>query len=98
MDAYRPSPASPLRAAVAAPLAKLGREMFGGAAVVPTMSTGASDSVWLRNRGVPVYGVSGMFTDMDDPRAHGRDERIQTRAYYDGIEFMHRYIKALAAR
>lgn len=98
MDKYRPSPASSMRAAVVAPIAKLGRELFGGAPVVPTMSTGASDSVWLRNRGVPVYGVTAMFTDMDDPRAHGRDERIQVRAYYDGIEFMYRYIKALAAR
>lgn len=98
MDEYRPSPASPLRADLVAPIGRIGKQMFGTAKVVPTMSTGASDSLWLRNRGVPVYGVSAMFTDIDDPRAHGRDERILVRSYYDGIEFMHRYIKAIASR
>lgn len=97
-DSYRPSPASPLRDDLTVPLAKIGQQMFGVVKVVPTMSTGASDSLWLRNRGVPVLGVSGMFTDIDDPRAHGRDERILITSYYDGIEFMGRYIKAIAAR
>lgn len=98
MDDYRPSPASPLRADLVDPVVKLGKQMFGGATVVPAMSTGASDSIWLRNRGVPVYGVSAMFTDMDDPRAHGRDERILKSSYFDGVEFMYRYIKAIASR
>ncbi len=98
MDEYRPSPASPLRDDLVAPLTKLGKQMFGAVKVVPTMSTGASDSLYLRNRGVPVLGVSGMFTDMDDPRAHGRDERIMVKSYYDGIELMGRYIKAIASR
>lgn len=98
MDAYRPSPVSPLRDDLVAPIARIGKQLFGTAKVVPTMSTGASDSLWLRNRGIPTYGVSGMFTDIDDPRAHGRDERILATSYYDGIEFMHRYIKAIASR
>lgn len=98
MDAYRPSPASPLRDDLVAPIARIGKRMFGTAKVVPTMSTGASDSLWLRNRGIPTYGVTGMFTDIDDPRAHGRDERILVRAYFDGIEFMHRYVQAIASR
>lgn len=98
MDAYRPSPASPLREDLVAPIARIGKQMFGTDSVVPTMSTGASDSLWLRNRGVPTYGVTAMFTDIDDPRAHGRDERILVRSYFDGIEFMHRYVKAIASR
>lgn len=98
MDEFRPSPASPLRDDLTAPVAAIGKQVFGVTKVVPTMSTGASDSLWLRKRGVPTYGVSAMFTDIDDPRAHGRDERILVKSYYDGIEFMHRYIKAIASR
>jgi len=98
MDEYRPSPASPLRDDLVGPVAVVGKALFGVNQVVPTMSTGASDSLWLRNRGVPTYGVSGMFTDMDDPRAHGRDERILLRSYFDGIEFMRRYVEAIASR
>jgi len=98
MDTVRPSPASPLRPDVMAPLQQVTKKMFPGAVIVPAMSTGASDGLYLRNRGVPVYGISGMFTDMDDPRAHGRDERIGVVAYYDGIEFMYRYLKAFAGK
>ena len=36
-----------------------------------------------------------MFTDFEDPRAHGKDERIGVNDYYNGIEFMYRLMKAL---
>jgi len=43
---------------------------------------------------MPVYGVSGVFLDADDIRAHGRDERILVR--YAGAEFTYRFVKALS--
>jgi acetylornithine deacetylase/succinyl-diaminopimelate desuccinylase-like protein len=61
------------------------------------MSTGASDGRFLRKAGFPVYGVSGIFADMDDNRAHGRDERIGVKDFYTGVEFMYRFIKAIAS-
>ena len=91
----KPSPPSPLVDAVMQPVSKVLKEMFPGVRLTPTMSLGASDSVFLRNSGIPTYGVSGMFTDMDDPRAHGRDERIGVVDFYDGVEFMYRFTKAL---
>ena len=61
--------------------------------VVPTMSTGATDALYLRRAGIPVYGVSGLFYAA--PNAHGMNERIEARAFYDGLEFMYRLVRKL---
>jgi acetylornithine deacetylase/succinyl-diaminopimelate desuccinylase-like protein len=38
-----------------------------------------------------------MFGDIDDVRAHGKDERIGVKEFYTGVEFMYRFIKALSS-
>ena len=60
--------------------------MWPGVPVVPIMSTGATDGLYLRNAGIPVYGVSGIFGDIDDVRAHGQDERQEVRSFFEGME------------
>jgi len=71
-------------------------EVFPRVPVVPTMSSGATDSKYFRLAGIPAYGVSGIFTDIDDVRAHGRDERVGVKQFYEGQEFLWRLILALA--
>lgn len=65
--------------------------------VLPVMETGATDGLFLRNVGIPVYGVSGVFVDIDDVRAHGRDERIGVQDYYDGAEYIYQLVKAVTS-
>jgi len=77
------------------PLARLADEMWNGAPVIPEMETGASDSVYTVAAGLPSYGISGVAIDQDDIRAHGQDERVRVSAFYDGVEFYYRYLKAL---
>ncbi len=91
------SPLSPIREDVMANVEKLTASMWPGVTVTPLMSTGASDGRYLRMAGIPVYGVSGIFEDVDDIRAHGRDERIGVQNFYDGVEFMYRFIKAFTS-
>jgi acetylornithine deacetylase/succinyl-diaminopimelate desuccinylase-like protein len=91
----KPSPASPLTPEFFAAVERVTKGMWPGVYVVPVMETGASDGLFLRQAGVPVYGVSGMFFDVDDTRAHGRDERVGVRSYFEGVEFMYRLLKAL---
>ena len=91
-----PSPPSPLTPEVLEPIERITREMWPGVPVLPVMSTGATDGLYLRREGIPVYGVSGIFGDMDDRRAHGRDERIRIEHFYEGQEFLYRLVKALA--
>jgi len=76
-------------------LVRVADEMFPGVPVVPDMETGASDSVYTIAAGLPSYGISGIAVDHDDIRAHGKDERIRVSAYYDGVDFYYRFLKAL---
>jgi acetylornithine deacetylase/succinyl-diaminopimelate desuccinylase-like protein len=64
--------------------------------VVPTMETGGTDGYFLRPAGIPTFGVSGVFIDIDDVRAHGRDERVSTASFHDGVDFYYRLIRALS--
>ena len=89
------SPLSPLVPEVLEPVERITRAMWPGATVIPSMETGATDGLFLRNAGVPVYGVSGVPLDEDDIRAHGRDERIRVTAFYQGLEFTERLVRAL---
>jgi acetylornithine deacetylase/succinyl-diaminopimelate desuccinylase-like protein len=91
------APLSPLRDEVMGPVEKITTSMWPDVIVSPAMSTGATDGKYLRRIGIPVYGVSGMFGDIDDVRAHGKDERIGKKEFFDGVEFMYRFIKALSS-
>jgi acetylornithine deacetylase/succinyl-diaminopimelate desuccinylase-like protein len=90
------APVSPLRDDITIPVTQIASSMWPGVIVTPVMSTGATDGKYLRRQGIPVYGVSGMFGDMDDVRAHGKDERIGIKEFCDGVEFMYRFIKAIS--
>lgn len=92
-----PSPFSPIRKDIMDPLEKITVSMWPGVVVTPIMSTGASDGRLLRRAGIPVYGVSGMFSDIDEIRAHGRDERIGVNEFYEGVDFMYAFIRALTS-
>ena len=92
----KPSPASPLDPEVLEPIDSITAAMWPGAAVVPSMDAGSSDCLYLRNAGMPVYGVSGVPLDYDDIRWHGTDERIRVSAFYQGLEFTGRLVRALA--
>jgi acetylornithine deacetylase/succinyl-diaminopimelate desuccinylase-like protein len=90
------SPASPLNGDLVKTVESVTQAMWPGVPVVPAMSTGATDSRFLRNAGIPMYGVTGMFLDPADARAHGLDERIEIQRLYDGREFLYRLVSELA--
>ena len=90
-----PSPPSPLKAEVMRALDVTVEAMWPGVPVVPVMTTGASDGRLLRNAGIPTYGL-GLWEDINDIRAHGRDERIGVRQFDEEVEFLYRMIKMLA--
>ena len=72
--------------------------MWPGIPVIPTMSTGATDSKYLRSAGIAAYGTSGLFGDIDDIRTHGRDERLLVKSLYEGQEYLYRLVKRLSSR
>jgi len=82
----RPDVMQPLQAVVTA---------MWGVKVVPSMNEGASDGVYTNAAGIPAYGITGVGIDLDDVRAHGRDERVRADSFYQGVDFYYRYLKAL---
>jgi len=60
------------------------------------MEAGATDGLFLRNVGIPTYGVSAVFEEQNDVRAHGRDERIGVQSFYDALEFWYRMMQTYA--
>jgi acetylornithine deacetylase/succinyl-diaminopimelate desuccinylase-like protein len=92
----RPSPASPVNPEIMEPVQRITTAMWPGAVVLPVMDPWSTDGLHFRRAGIPVYGVSAVFVDVDDTRAHGRDERVGVREFYEGVEFMYRLMQALA--
>jgi acetylornithine deacetylase/succinyl-diaminopimelate desuccinylase-like protein len=71
--------------------------MWPNVPVVPDMDSGASDSKYTREAGLSTFGISGLFTDIDDNRTHGRDERIPVDGFYQDVEFTYRMMKTFSA-
>jgi acetylornithine deacetylase/succinyl-diaminopimelate desuccinylase-like protein len=88
-------PPTELQPQVMQPLTKVVAEMWPGIPVVPEMETGASDAKYTSAAGLPTYGINGMAIDIDDDRAHGKDERLGVDSYYRGVEFYDRYLRLL---
>jgi acetylornithine deacetylase/succinyl-diaminopimelate desuccinylase-like protein len=91
-----PSKPAVLREDVLSAVTTIVGAMFPGVPVVPTMSTGATDGLYLRNAGIPTFGVDGLFDDIDDVRAHGRDERVGIKQFNEDLEFQYRLITTLS--
>ena len=89
------SPESPPTPQILEKIAALAHSMWPGMPLVPTMATGFSDDRQTRNAGIRSYDVSGVFQDVDENRAHGRDERVGVRAFDESVEFTYRLIKAM---
>jgi acetylornithine deacetylase/succinyl-diaminopimelate desuccinylase-like protein len=96
INSANPSPPSPLTDEMLGAIEAITEDMWPGVPVIPTMSTGATDGLYLRIAGTPVYGVSGLFGEIDDVRAHGQNERILIKSYFDGQEFLYRLTKTLS--
>ena len=89
-------PLSPLEPVLFEKVEKLAAQRWPGVAVVPTMSTGATDSVHWRLVGIPMYGVSGAFVESGEHRAHGRDERLGVKEFYQAVDFMYDLMRTVS--
>lgn len=91
-----PSDASPLRPELMKVITRAVHARFPQVPVVPVMSSGATDSMWFRGRGVPSYGVSPLFMKSSDSFAHGLNERIPVGEIAPAITFYKTILTDLA--
>jgi acetylornithine deacetylase/succinyl-diaminopimelate desuccinylase-like protein len=66
--------------------------------ITPQQSSGATDGLIFRAAGIPTYGVDPIFIKDKDSFAHGLNERIPVRSFYDSLEQWYIMIKELAGR
>jgi acetylornithine deacetylase/succinyl-diaminopimelate desuccinylase-like protein len=90
------SPESPPTPHIMTKVGLLVHSMWPNVPIIPTMATGFSDDRQTRNAGMVSYDVSGVWQDVDENRAHGRDERIGIQAFDESVEFTYRLIKAMS--
>ena len=88
--------APPLDPKLIGPMEQLSERYFPGVPVIPSMSTGATDGLYLAAVGIPVYGVPGPWGDPDGNGAHGLNERLEVRSVYVGRDYLFDLVKALA--
>ncbi len=91
------APPGPINASLLAATTQLTNKMFNGVPVIPTMSTGATDGYRLRSAGIPTYGVSGIFSMPGETNAHGRDEKLRIKSFYDGLDFLYQLVKMVSS-
>ena len=72
--------------------------MWPGIPLNTTMSGGYTDNRWLRNAGIPAYGVSGLFSEPGNNGVHGRNERVGVKAVFDSKRFLDRLVRRWPAR
>ncbi|MGK6323060.1 M20/M25/M40 family metallo-hydrolase [Sphingomonas sp. DT-51] len=82
-----PNDASPMRADFVAAVTKAAGKAWPGVPVFPSMSAGASDSMWFRYHHVPSYGASPTFIKESDDFSHGLNERTEVRNIAPGIRY-----------
>lgn len=87
----------PLDPKILAPAEKLVAQYFPGIPLVPTMTPGTTDGIFLEAIGIPVYGVPGSWEDPDGNGTHGLNERASVRAVFTGRDYLTDLVKLYAA-
>lgn len=90
------SPESPPTPRIMKKVAVLAHSMWPNVPIIPTMAAGFSDDRQTRNAGMASYDISGVWQDVDENRAHGRDERIGIQAFDESVEFTYRLLKSMS--
>ncbi|MBD3729299.1 MAG: M20/M25/M40 family metallo-hydrolase [Sphingomonadales bacterium] len=86
----------PLDPAIVGPMETLAAKYFPGVPVIPSMSTGATDGLYMSAVGIPTYGVPGAWGDPDGNGVHGLNERLEIRGIYIGRDYLFDLVKTLA--
>ncbi len=101
--AFAPGPpmptavASPRTTALYTAMEKAIARIYPRDAIVTSyMSRGATDSGFLRSRGVPVYGVPLFLREPGEPKVRAADERIAPKALDDGVELLWQIVQETA--
>ena len=91
------SPISRLHTELFDALERAQKEVAPEAITLPVMTTGATDSSFLRAKGVQAYGIAVPKTQEEGLSVHGNDERIEIKELGVFVRFLYSAVTALAA-
>jgi acetylornithine deacetylase/succinyl-diaminopimelate desuccinylase-like protein len=93
------APATRFEGEVVDAIKKVTAATFPGVPVIPDMSTGATDSTFLRGIGIPSFGITpSMATRLESKTghfAHGPDERKSTKWLVPGADYFRDIVRTL---
>ena len=89
------SPVSELRPDIERAISKSIQKRQPGVPLSPYLESGGTDGMIYRTVGIPTWASSGIFIKPDEMYAHGLDERVPVKSFYDGIEHIHDLAVAL---
>jgi len=98
LDDPTESPISELREDVADAVGVAVHARYPDVKLIPIMESGGTDGMHFRKAGVPTWGVSAIFMQPDDMYAHGLNERIPVKTFYDGLDHWSIIIRELAGQ
>lgn len=99
MDEPVESPASELRPDVRAALEVALAKRFGKPLpIIPYMESGGTDGRQYRALGYSTVAISAAASRSQDMFAHGLDERLLVKSFYDGLDHWYWILKELAGR
>src|SRR4029453_9731106 len=89
MGAPIASPVSELRPDVASAITRSIHKYYPGVAVTPYLESGGTDGKIYRSVGIPTWGSSGVFIKPEEMFAHGLNERIPVKSFYEGVDHIY---------
>ncbi|MES2905442.1 MAG: M20/M25/M40 family metallo-hydrolase [Pseudomonadota bacterium] len=91
------SPFSPLDPVIVDSVGKISKRIWGdNFPVIATMSAGATDSRFLRNLGIPTYGLQGLLVGENTGNEHGPNEWGLKKAIHDSDDFIASFLKDIS--
>jgi acetylornithine deacetylase/succinyl-diaminopimelate desuccinylase-like protein len=92
------SPISELRPDVVAAVSRAVHARYPGVALIAYMESGGTDGMHFRRAGIPTWAVSGLFMNPDEMYAHGLNERVPVKAFFDALDHWSIILRELAGK
>jgi acetylornithine deacetylase/succinyl-diaminopimelate desuccinylase-like protein len=77
---------------------EVGRKYFPGVPIIPAMTIGATDAIFLNAVDIPTYGAPGLWANPDGNGLHGLNERIEVKSLFIGRDYLQDFVRLLTSR
>jgi carboxypeptidase PM20D1 len=88
-DKPEASPVSQTRPDVQAAITRAVHAKYPAVPVVPYLESGGTDGKVYRAVGIPTFASSGLFSKPSEMYAHGLNERVPVKAFYEGLDHIY---------